>query len=49
MTAAYYDLLTYKVLDMEARLPLHLDECGGVALCADAPVLCPCIYSATHT
>ena len=29
---------TEEVLDMEARLLLHLDESGGVALCADAPV-----------
>jgi len=29
---------------MEARLLLHLDESGGVALCADAPVRYLCTY-----
>ena len=33
-----------EVLDMEARLLLHLDESGGVALCADAPVHYLCTY-----
>ena len=31
---------------MEARMLLHLDECGGVALCADAPVHYLCTYCA---
>ena len=39
---------TEEVLDMEARLLLHLDERGGVALCADAPVRCLRTYCVLH-